>query len=183
MPGAVFHLPVVRAQSFLNIGKSDTRPRFMQADPWWSSAMAVNVYLVFFHNIRPSVFRQYAWIYCLICFGGPLITAIALLSIQGDPKGPIFGDAVVSDAGVEHGTSTDCSIALVLDRQPLESCSYLLLLYPGVDLHHPIYRHLRCRRIPCLSPSKSITQRGSEQCREGLRVRNTCEQRCGRLSS
>lgn len=72
----------------------------MQADPWWSFAMAVNVYLVFFHNIRPSVFRQYAWVYCLICFGGPLITAVALVSIQGDPRGPVFGDAVVSGTDI-----------------------------------------------------------------------------------
>lgn len=68
----------------------------MQADPWWSFAMAVNVYLVFFYNVRPSVFRQYAWVYCAICYGGPLITAIALISIRNDERGLIYGDAVVS---------------------------------------------------------------------------------------
>ncbi|KAK0391464.1 hypothetical protein NLU13_0965 [Sarocladium strictum] len=67
---------------------------FMQADPWWSFAMAVNVYLVFFFNANPTSFRKYLWIYCLVCFGGPLISAIALISVRGDPRGPIFGDAV-----------------------------------------------------------------------------------------
>jgi len=70
--------------------------RFMQSDPWWSFAMAVNVYLVFFHNADPSSFRKYLWVYCLVCFGGPMVPAIILISIRDDVRGPIFGDAVVS---------------------------------------------------------------------------------------
>ena len=58
--------------------------------------MAVNVYLVFFHNVNPSVFRQYTWLYCLICYGGPMITAVVLLAIRDDERGLIYGDAVVS---------------------------------------------------------------------------------------
>ena len=57
--------------------------------------MAVNVYLVFFHNVRPSVFRHYAWVYCAVCFGGPFITAVALIAIRNDDRGLVFGDAVV----------------------------------------------------------------------------------------
>ncbi|GJN80237.1 hypothetical protein PLIIFM63780_003762 [Purpureocillium lilacinum] len=67
---------------------------FMQSDPWWSFAMAVNVYLVFFHNADPSSFRKYLWVYCLVCFGGPMVPAIILISIRDDVRGPIFGDAV-----------------------------------------------------------------------------------------
>lgn len=70
----------------------------MQSDPWWSFAMAVNVYLVFFFNANPSTFRRYLWVYCVLCFGGPAISAITLISIRGDPRGPIFGDAVVRKA-------------------------------------------------------------------------------------
>jgi hypothetical protein len=68
----------------------------MQSDPWWSFAMAVNVYLVFFQNADPTSFRKYVWIYCLVCFGGPLIPAIALISIRDHKYGPVFGDGAVS---------------------------------------------------------------------------------------
>lgn len=68
----------------------------MQADPWWSFAMAVNVFLVFFYNINPNTFRQYAWVYCLVCYGVPMITAVVLMCIRAGPRGLIFGDAVVS---------------------------------------------------------------------------------------
>ncbi|UNI16914.1 hypothetical protein JDV02_003302 [Purpureocillium takamizusanense] len=68
---------------------------FMQSDPWWSFAMAVNVYLVFFHNADPSSFRKYLWVYCLVCFGGPMVPAVTLLAIRDDVRGPIFGDAVL----------------------------------------------------------------------------------------
>ncbi|KAL7924455.1 hypothetical protein ACQKWADRAFT_269252 [Trichoderma austrokoningii] len=68
---------------------------FMQSDPWWSFAMAFNVFLVFFNNANPAVFRKRIWIYCLICFGGPLIPAIVLVSIHDDAKGPVFGNAAL----------------------------------------------------------------------------------------
>ncbi|KAL7933014.1 putative G-protein coupled receptor protein [Trichoderma chlorosporum] len=66
---------------------------FMQSDPWWSFAMAFNVFLVFFYNANPATFRKRIWVYCIICFGGPLIPAIVLVSIHDDAKGPIFGNA------------------------------------------------------------------------------------------
>lgn len=59
--------------------------------------MAVNVFLVFFHNVNPSSFRQYAWAYCVICYGGPMATALVLVAIRNDDRGLIFGDAVVSE--------------------------------------------------------------------------------------
>ncbi|KAG5656419.1 hypothetical protein KAF25_000006 [Fusarium avenaceum] len=68
---------------------------FMQSDPWWSLAMAINVFLVFFCNSDPRMFRKYAWLYCVICFGGPLIPAIVLISIRDAPEGLIFGDATL----------------------------------------------------------------------------------------
>ncbi|EQK97373.1 GPCR, family 2-like protein [Ophiocordyceps sinensis CO18] len=68
---------------------------FMQSDPWWSFAMAFNVYLVFFHNADPASFRKYLWAYCLVCFGGPMIPAIVLLCMRGDDGGPFYGDAAL----------------------------------------------------------------------------------------
>ncbi|KAK3382714.1 hypothetical protein B0T24DRAFT_645338 [Lasiosphaeria ovina] len=52
---------------------------FMQSDPWWSLAMAVNVYMVFFMAANPNSFREYIWVYCLICFGLPLLPAVICL--------------------------------------------------------------------------------------------------------
>ncbi|KJK78428.1 hypothetical protein H634G_06126 [Metarhizium anisopliae BRIP 53293] len=68
---------------------------FMQADPWWSFAMAFNVFLVFFNNANPSKFQEYKWIYCVVCFGGPLLPAIVLVSIHDEERGPAFGDAAL----------------------------------------------------------------------------------------
>ncbi|KAH6995711.1 hypothetical protein BKA56DRAFT_666011 [Ilyonectria sp. MPI-CAGE-AT-0026] len=68
---------------------------FMQSDPWWSFAMSVNVFLVFFFNASPCTFRKYAWVYCLICYGGPMIPAIVLISIRDPNNGLIFGDAAL----------------------------------------------------------------------------------------
>ncbi|KAF9870585.1 g-protein coupled receptor [Colletotrichum karsti] len=69
---------------------------FMQSDPWWSFAMAINVFLVFFAGANPSSFRQYLWVYCAICFGCPLIPALCCLFIRPDgPNDLIYGDATL----------------------------------------------------------------------------------------
>jgi hypothetical protein len=67
----------------------------MQSDPWWSFAMSVNVFLVFFCNVNHASFRKFTWLYCLVCYGGPLIPAVTLISIRGDPRGPVFGNAAL----------------------------------------------------------------------------------------
>lgn len=69
--------------------------RFMQSDPWWSFAMAVNVYMVFFMSFNPTTFCQYLWIYCVICFGLPAVPAFVFLFIR-EERGPVYGDAAVS---------------------------------------------------------------------------------------
>ncbi|KIE02288.1 G-protein coupled receptor, partial [Metarhizium majus ARSEF 297] len=68
---------------------------FMQSDPWWSLAMAINVVLVFYFRTSPDSFRRWWWLYCLICYGGPFIIALSLLLIRASPKGLVYGDAVV----------------------------------------------------------------------------------------
>lgn len=67
---------------------------FMQSDPWWSFAMAVNVYMVFFMSFNPTTFRQYLWIYCVICFGLPAIPAFVFLFVRGE-RGLVYGDAAL----------------------------------------------------------------------------------------
>ncbi len=68
----------------------------MQSDPWWSFAMAVNVFMVFFFAANPTTFRRYLWVYCVVCYGAPMVPAIVCLCIRNDPKGPIYGNATVS---------------------------------------------------------------------------------------
>ncbi|KAK2014562.1 G-protein coupled receptor [Colletotrichum eremochloae] len=69
---------------------------FMQSDPWWSFAMAVNVYLVFFAGASPTSFRRYLWVYCVVCFGFPLLPALICLFLRPDkPDDYIYGDATL----------------------------------------------------------------------------------------
>ena len=68
----------------------------MQSDPWWSVAMAINVFLVFFFGFRPDFFQRYLWVYCLICYGMPCIAGMLFLIYRHPTKGLIYGDAIVS---------------------------------------------------------------------------------------
>lgn len=52
---------------------------FMQSDPWWSLAMAVNVYMVFFMAYNPNNFHRHLWMYCVVCFGVPAVPAVVML--------------------------------------------------------------------------------------------------------
>ncbi|KAK8125192.1 G-protein coupled receptor [Apiospora kogelbergensis] len=68
---------------------------FMQSDPWWSFAMAVNVYMVFFFAANPNSFLGYWWAYFLICYGIPSIPAIWLLVARGENRAQVYGDATI----------------------------------------------------------------------------------------
>ncbi|KAF7560340.1 hypothetical protein G7046_g3806 [Stylonectria norvegica] len=80
--------PLCQAQSFLF-------EMFMQSDPWWSLAMAFNVFLVFFFRAKPDSFRKWWWLYCMICYGGPFVFALALLLVRDSEKGPVYGEATI----------------------------------------------------------------------------------------
>ncbi|KAK3901019.1 hypothetical protein C8A05DRAFT_45258 [Staphylotrichum tortipilum] len=67
---------------------------FMQSDPWWSFAMAINVYMVFFMSYPLHDFHRHLWIYCLICFGLPAVPAF--ICIFYAPNGQrIYGNATL----------------------------------------------------------------------------------------
>ncbi|KAF4464747.1 G coupled receptor like [Fusarium albosuccineum] len=78
--------PLCQAQSFMF-------HMFMQSDPWWSLAMAFNVFLVFFFRTSPDAFRKWWWLYCLICYGGPFIIALSLLLVRNPHRGLVYGQA------------------------------------------------------------------------------------------
>ncbi|KAM3508063.1 hypothetical protein MY10362_001409 [Beauveria mimosiformis] len=77
-----------KAQSFLF-------EMFMQSDPWWSLAMAINVLLVFYFRATPDSFARWWWVYCLICYGGPFVIAMTLLLAKTGNKTPVYGEATI----------------------------------------------------------------------------------------
>ncbi|KAK3329896.1 hypothetical protein B0H66DRAFT_40658 [Apodospora peruviana] len=81
------HSALCRTQAFL-------LELFMQSDPWWSFAMAANVYMVFFLAANPILFRDYLWAYCLVCFGLPAIPAFICLFYSPN-NAQIYGNATL----------------------------------------------------------------------------------------
>ncbi|KAL8396810.1 hypothetical protein RB594_003772 [Gaeumannomyces avenae] len=67
---------------------------FMQADPWWSAAMAINVYMVFFRGHNPSSFRRQLWVYNALCFGVPAVPAFTCLLVRPNGR-PMYGDSIL----------------------------------------------------------------------------------------
>ncbi|KAI0842785.1 hypothetical protein F5Y06DRAFT_304483 [Hypoxylon sp. FL0890] len=68
---------------------------FMQSDPWWSFAMAVNVYMVFFFSANPNSFLRYWWAYFLVCYGIPFIPSLWLLIVRGGDGQNVYGNATI----------------------------------------------------------------------------------------
>ncbi|KAK1759005.1 G coupled receptor like-protein [Echria macrotheca] len=66
---------------------------FIQSDPWWSLAMALNVLLVFVHGANPRAIRKWWWLYCLICYGGPFALALGCLLLKTPTRPAVYGDA------------------------------------------------------------------------------------------
>ncbi|KAI0486413.1 hypothetical protein F4859DRAFT_511401 [Xylaria cf. heliscus] len=80
--------PLCRAQAFMF-------ELFMQSDPWWSFAMAVNVYMVFFFSANPNNFLRYWYAYFIVCYGIPFIPALWLLLVRDGSGDTVYGDATI----------------------------------------------------------------------------------------
>jgi len=68
---------------------------FMQSDPMWSLAMAVNVYLVFFRRYDASRLKKLYWVYGVLCYGLPFIPAMVCLLLKVRNKGKMYGNATL----------------------------------------------------------------------------------------
>ncbi|KAI1310480.1 hypothetical protein F5Y03DRAFT_392416 [Xylaria venustula] len=68
---------------------------FMQSDPWWSFAMAVNVYMVFFFSANPNNLLRYWYAYFAVCYGIPFVPALWLLLVRDGVGGNVYGDATI----------------------------------------------------------------------------------------
>ncbi|KAL2271394.1 hypothetical protein VTJ83DRAFT_765 [Remersonia thermophila] len=116
---------------------------FMQSDPWWSFAMAANVYMVFFMNYPTSYFHRHLWLYCLVCFGGPAVPALICLLYA--PKGKrIYGHAQLW-----------CWIDD--DYNQLRILTYYLPIWLCILLSSAIYLAVGCRVFRQRSQLRNLT--------------------------
>ncbi|KAK0660829.1 hypothetical protein QBC41DRAFT_383502 [Cercophora samala] len=99
---------------------------FLQSDPWWSFAMAVNVLIVFRYGADPQHFKRWWWLYCLICYGGPGISAGILLALG------YYGNAGIW-CWID---SSHQMLRIYMQYLPVWICiSGTLLIYLGVGIH------------------------------------------------
>ncbi|KAH8657316.1 G-protein coupled receptor [Ilyonectria robusta] len=122
---------------------------FMQSDPWWSLAMAINVFLVIFYGASPASFRRYLWLYCLICFGGPFIPAIVLLLAQPN------GQMMYGNATLWCWISNDRSaLRIYAYYVPIWVCIFFsAVIYCAVG-HHIFHQRNQLRNLTFSYPSK-----------------------------
>lgn len=66
----------------------------MPADAFWTLAMAVNVYLTFYHKFDAEGLRKMEVPYLLICYGIPFVPAFTYLWVRSDMP-IIYGDATL----------------------------------------------------------------------------------------
>ncbi|KAK3312851.1 hypothetical protein B0H66DRAFT_381383 [Apodospora peruviana] len=68
---------------------------FMQGDAYWALAMAVNVYLTFYHKYDARALRKMELFYILCCYGIPFIPGFVFLFVNTESKGRPYGNAVL----------------------------------------------------------------------------------------
>lgn len=68
---------------------------FLPADTFWTLAMAVNVYLTFYHKFDAAKLRRMELPYLCICYGVPFIVALTYIFIETPRRGRMYGDATL----------------------------------------------------------------------------------------
>ncbi|KAL8364659.1 hypothetical protein RB595_003779 [Gaeumannomyces hyphopodioides] len=68
---------------------------FLPADTFWTLAMAVNVYLTFYHKFDAVKLRRMELPYLCICYGVPFIVALTYIFIDNPRRGRMYGDATL----------------------------------------------------------------------------------------
>jgi hypothetical protein len=63
----------------------------MSADALWSFCMALNVYLIFYKGYSAKDLKDMEKWYFLLCYGLPLPLAVALLLVETEERGKIYG--------------------------------------------------------------------------------------------
>lgn len=67
---------------------------FMQGDAYWALAMAINVYLTFYHKYDARALRKIEIIYFICCYGIPFIPGFTFLFVRNHAGRP-YGNAVL----------------------------------------------------------------------------------------
>jgi len=65
----------------------------MPADAFWTLAMAINVYLTFYHKFDAQRLRKMELPYLLLCYGIPFVPAFVLIFIRNDAGQRVYGNA------------------------------------------------------------------------------------------
>ncbi|KAH6616060.1 hypothetical protein B0J18DRAFT_459970 [Chaetomium sp. MPI-SDFR-AT-0129] len=68
---------------------------FMQSDAYWALAMAINVYLTFYHKYDARMLRKMELFYLLTCYGIPFIPGFVFIFVSNPSMGRPYGDAVL----------------------------------------------------------------------------------------
>lgn len=68
---------------------------FLPADTFWTLAMAVNVYLTFYHKFDAAKLRRMELPYLITCYGVPFIVALTYVFIDDPRRGKMYGDATL----------------------------------------------------------------------------------------
>ncbi|KAI1812231.1 family A G protein-coupled receptor-like protein [Poronia punctata] len=69
--------------------------QFLPADALWTLAMALNVYLTFYHRYDAEKLKKMEIWYLLVCYGLPLPLALGFIFISNASRGRIYGDATL----------------------------------------------------------------------------------------
>lgn len=68
---------------------------FMPADALWTLAMALNVYLTFYHKFDAQRLRKMDVIYLVACYGIPFVIALTYVFISSPERGRFYGNATL----------------------------------------------------------------------------------------
>ncbi|KAI1496202.1 hypothetical protein F5X99DRAFT_414320 [Biscogniauxia marginata] len=130
---------------------------FMQSDPWWSFAMAVNVYMVFFFSANPKSFLRYWWAYFCVCYGIPFIPALWLLVVRGRDGQNVYGNATIW-CWIDGDWS---DLRIYTYYLPIWVCIILsTCIYIAVG-YHVFQRRNRLRNLSLSNPDRRNTARDS----------------------
>lgn len=66
---------------------------FMPADAFWTFAMAVNIYLTFYHRFDAGRLAKMEMPYLVCCFGVPFVPALVFVFIKDNAGQRVYGDA------------------------------------------------------------------------------------------
>ncbi|KAI1405662.1 family A G protein-coupled receptor-like protein [Hypoxylon fuscum] len=68
---------------------------FLPADAFWTLAMALNVYLTFYHKFDAVRLRRMEIWYLLCCYGIPFIPALTYIFVATEKNGRMYGNATL----------------------------------------------------------------------------------------